>query len=108
MFDFIFILLLGAGFFFYPIFDRRAIRKLVREQTGREVLIPKDRLIYRCFETFGIGFALGGLAGLLIKRLSVLEGGVVGGLLGILAGILIRWIGKARKKPDLDPQGKAR
>jgi hypothetical protein len=98
VFDFIFILLLGAGFFFYPIFDRRAIRKLVRQQTGREVVIPKDRLIYRCFETFGLGFPVGGAVGLLTKHLSVLEAGVVGGLLGIFAGILIRWLMVAQKK----------
>jgi hypothetical protein len=98
VFEIILILVLTGACLLFPIFDRRAIRRFVKEQTGHDVEVPKDRLIYRIFQLFGLGFAAGGFASPPVLGTSALEGGFLGGVIGVLGSLVIKLIRRRREK----------
>ena len=97
-FEIVMILAMAVGCLLLPYLDRKAVRRLVKEQTGHEIVIPHDRLMYRILQTFGLGFVVGGFVGPWLLGWSALEGGEVGGVAGIIISVAYRYFKRRREK----------
>lgn len=96
--EIVMILALAVGCLLLPHLDRKAVRKLVKEQTGHDVEIPHDRLMYRMLQTFGLGFVVGGFVGPWLLGWSALEGGEIGGVAGIVISVAYKYFKRRREK----------
>jgi len=96
--EIVMILALAVGCLLLPYLDRKAVRKLVKEQTGHDVEIPHDRLMYRMLQTFGLGFVVGGFVGPWLLGWSALEGGEMGGVVGIVLSVSYKFFKRRREK----------
>lgn len=96
--EIVMLLAMAVACLFLPYLDRKAVRKLVQEQTGHEIDVPHDRLMYRMLQTFGLGFVAGGFVGPWLLGWSALEGGELGGIAGVVISVAYRFFKRRREK----------